>query len=68
MAYGEFKDLSRRTTADQVLHDKAFNIAKNSKYEGYQRGFASMVYKSFDKKSSASGVKKIRTGVKRRIT
>ena len=44
MAYGGFKDLSRRTTSDKVLHDKAFNIAKSLKYDGYQRGFASMVY------------------------
>ena len=39
------------------MRDKAFNIAKNRKYEGYQRGLASMVYKYFDKKSSGSGIK-----------
>ena len=39
MAYGDFKDLPIRTAADKVLHDKAFNIAKNAKYDGYQRGF-----------------------------
>ena len=39
-----------------VLKDKAFNIAKNPKYDGYQRGLASMVYKFFDKKSKGSGV------------
>ena len=50
MAYGDFKDLNRRTTADKVLHNKAFNIAKNPKYDGYQNGLASMVYKCFDKK------------------
>ena len=38
MAYGGFKDLNRRSVADKVLHDKAFNIAKNPKYDGYQRG------------------------------
>ena len=38
MAYGDFKDLPRRTAADKVLRDKAFNIAKNPKYHGYQRG------------------------------
>ena len=43
MAYGEFKDLKRRTFSDKVLKDKAFNVAKNPKYEGYQRGIASMV-------------------------
>ena len=56
MAYGDFKDLKRRTASDKVLRDKAFNIAKNSKYDRYQRGLASMVYKCFDKKSKGSGV------------
>ena len=57
MAYGDFKDLAKRTASDKVLRDKAFNIAKNPKYDGYQRGLASMVYKFFDKKStSGSGV------------
>ena len=56
MAYGDFKDLARRTASDKVLRDKAFNIAKNPKYDGYQRGLASMVYKFFDKKLKGSGV------------
>ena len=56
MAYGDFKDLKRRKSADNVLRDKAFNIAKNPKYDGYQRGLASMVYKVFDKKTKGSGV------------
>ena len=56
MAYGDFKDIARRTASDKVLRDKAFNIAKNPKYDGYQRGLASMVYKFFDKKSKGSGV------------
>ena len=56
MAYGDFKDLKRTTAADKVLRDKAFNIAKNPKYDGYQRGLASMVYKFFDKKTKGSGV------------
>ena len=56
MAYGDFKDLTRRTASDKVLRDKAFNIAKNPKYDGYQRGLASMVYKFFDKKSKGGGV------------
>ena len=56
MAYGDFKDLKRRTFSDKVLRDKAFNIAKNPKYDGYQRGLASMVYKFFDKKSTGSSV------------
>ena len=53
MAYGDFKDLKRRTAADNVLKNKAFNIAKNPKYDGYQRGLTSMVYKFFDKKLKA---------------
>ena len=56
MAYGDFEDLKRRTAADNVLRHKAFNIAKNPKYDGYQRGLASMVYKFFDKKTKGSGV------------
>ena len=53
MAYRDFKDLKARTTSDKVLRNKAFNIAKNPKYDGYQRGLASMVYKFFDKKSAS---------------
>ena len=56
MAYGAFKDLKRRTASNKVLKDKAFNIAKNPKYDGCQRGLASMVYNFFDKKSADSGV------------
>ena len=48
MAYGGFKDLAKITASDKVLREKAFNIAKNLRYEGYQRGLASMVYKFFD--------------------
>ena len=57
MTYGDFKDLNRRTLAE-VLRDKAFNIAKDPKYDGYQRRHASMVYKCFDKKTYGSGIKK----------
>ena len=50
MAYGDFNDLLRRTASDKVLPDKAFNIAKNPKYDGYQRGllqwFISFLMKS----------------------
>ena len=56
MAYGDFKDLKGRAFSDKVLRDKALNIAKNLKYDGYQRGLASMVYTFFDKKSKGSGV------------
>ena len=38
LAYRDYKDLNRRTAADEVLRDKAFNVAKNSKHDGYQRG------------------------------
>ena len=50
MGYGDFKGLTKRTAADKVLRDKAFNIAKGPKYDEYQRGLASMVYTFFDKK------------------
>ena len=53
MAYGDSKDLKRRTFSDKVLKDKAFNIAKNPKYDGYQRGLASMFYNFFDKESAS---------------
>ena len=53
---GDFKDLKRRTASDKILRDKAFNFAKNPKYDGYQRGLTSMVCKLLDKKSTVSGV------------
>ena len=53
MAYGKTKDLVKRTQSDKVLKDKAFKIASDPKYDGYQRGLASMVYKFFDKKSAS---------------
>ena len=56
MAYGDFKDINRRTASDKILWDKAFNIAKNPKYDGHQRELSSMVYKFFDKKSKGSGI------------
>ena len=55
-AYADHKDLINRTEADKVLKDKAYDIASNPKYDGYQRGLASMVYKFFDKKSTGSGI------------
>ena len=58
MVYGNFKDFPRRTVFDKVLRDKAFNIAKTPKYNGYQRGLPSMTYKFFDKNSAFdSGIK-----------
>ena len=61
MAYGDFKDLNRRTVDDKVLRDKAFNIAKNPKYDGYQRGIVSMGYKFFDKKTSGGDATRARS-------
>ena len=56
MAYCKSKDLTKRTQWNKVLRDKAFKIASDPKYDGYQRGLASMVYKFFDKKSKGSGI------------
>ena len=54
MAYGKTKDLANRTQSDKVLRDKAFKIASDRKYDGYQRGLASMFYKLMNQ----SGVNK----------
>ena len=54
MAYGDFKYLVKRTASDKIEKDKAFNNAKNPKYDEYQRGIASMVYKFFDKRSGVN--------------
>ena len=56
MAYGKSKGLVKRTQSDKVLKDKACKTASNPKYDGYQRGLASMLYKFFDKKSKGSGI------------
>ena len=60
-AYSDSKDLTKRTAADKILRNRAFNIAKDKKYYGYQRGLASMVYKFFDKRSQRSGAKHVNT-------
>ena len=52
----EILDLKRRTASDKILRHKEFNIAKNPKYDGYERVLASMVYKFFDKKSAGSSI------------
>ena len=57
MDYGKYKDLTKRTQSDKALKDKAFKIASNPIYDGYQRGLVSMVYRFFDKKSKGSGIK-----------
>ena len=56
MAYGKYKDLNKRTQSDNVLRDKAFEIVSKSKFYGYQRDLASMVFKFFDKTSKGKGV------------
>ena len=60
-AYSDSKDLMKRTVADKILKNRAFSIAKDPKYDGYQRGLASMVYNFFDKTSKGSGVKQVNT-------
>ena len=56
-AYADHKDLINRTEADKVLRDKAYDIASNPEYDGYQRGLVGMVYNFFDKRSMGSGIK-----------
>ena len=56
MAYGDFKNLSRRTASDKSICDKALNIAKNPEYDGYQSGLSSMLYNIFDKKKLLLGM------------
>ena len=56
MVYGCFKDLPRRIASDKALPDKAFDIAKNPESAEYQRGVASIVYKSFNNKSAGGGI------------
>ena len=57
MVCKDFKDLTKRTAADNFFRDKAFNTAKDPKYDGCQGGLASMVYNFFDKKTAGSGIK-----------
>ena len=70
-AYADHKDLINRTEADKVLRDKTYDIASNPEYDGYQRGLASMVYKFFDKKSTAgstaepSSLERMGSGIKK---
>ena len=64
-AYSDSKDLTKRTVADKILKNKAFDIAKDPKYDGYQRGLASMVYKFFDSKVASPDKKSVGSGAKR---
>ena len=77
MGYGDLKDFPRtsldlhRCDSDKVIHNKAFNIVENPKYDGYQPGLASTAYKYFDKKFSGGALKRImqiiRTFGKRKV-
>ena len=55
--YENFKHLPRITASDKVLRDKAFNISRNPKHDGYQQELASMLYKFFDKNISDGAIK-----------
>ena len=57
MEHGDFKNLAKRTEPDKISIDKAFNVAKNPKYDGYQRVLVSMIYKIFDKMSAGRDAK-----------
>ena len=63
--YSDSKDLTKGTVADKILKNKAFDIAKDPKYDGYQRGLASMVYKFFDSKVASPDKKSVGSGAKR---
>ena len=68
MAYGDFNILTRITVSHKILPDKAFDIAKNPKYDRNQRGLAAMAYKFFDKKTFATIENKFAgSGIKMRI-
>ena len=63
-AYSDSKDLTKRTFSDKILKNKAFDIVKDPKYDGYQRGLASMVYKFFDSKVASPDKKPVGSGAK----
>ena len=54
-AYSDSKDLAKRTISDKILKDRAYETARNWKYNEYQGALESMVCKIFDKKTG-SGV------------
>ena len=63
VAYSDSKNLTKRITAGKNLKNRAFNIAEDQKYDGYQRRLAYMLYKFFDKKSEGSGAKHVNTKI-----
>ena len=58
MAYNKYNDLEKRTQSDRLLKNKAFKIAIDPRYDGYERSLASMIYRFFDKESSKNHLKK----------
>ena len=68
MSYRDFKDFPGRTASDKVLRDKTFNIAKNPKYDGYQRVLASVLYNFLFKKSNAANTCTTRAQSKALVT
>ena len=68
MSYRDFKDFPGRTASDKVLRDKTFNIAKNPKYDGYQRVLASVLYNFLFKKSNAANTCPTRAQSKALVT
>ena len=57
MTYSKYKDFVKRTEPDKFLRDKVLKIASNPKYDGYERGLASVAYELFEKKYTGSGIK-----------
>ena len=64
-AYSDSKDLTKRAVADKILKNKAFDNAKDPKYDWYKRELASMVYKFFDSKVASPDKKSVGSGAKR---
>ena len=57
MAYEDFKDLARRTASDKILRDKAFNVAKNPKYEQLAEELHKPIIRNFKKGTVYLGFK-----------
>ena len=50
-AYSHSKDFAKRTISNKILKNRAYEIAGNCQYDGYQRALKSMVYQFFDEKT-----------------
>ena len=68
VAYSDSKDLAKRNISDKVLKERAYEIARNPKYDRYQRALASMVYKFFWQKSKTKNKIKCKWQASQRIT